>query len=298
MSVIILNAKPRPSKKKMVEVRAVKDPKRIEMDARRTLKNLTEPVQLELENIIENMRDKSPKQVADELEVVRKNYDFKLSLISEDLATKWVQGVNLYNRTEMMKILRQALGINIGAIVDEAMKNDLEALIMENASYIRSIPDYLVGNVAKRVMQHFKGEPMPENRTLRQQIREEFKVSDGRAKVLARDQTAKMNTSLTKVRQEKLGIEWYVWKTVEDERVVGRPGGKYPKGTKLHRNHWIMQDKICKWEDPTVYSDDEGRTWKKRTEKMPQNAPGQDIMCRCRAAPYINIEKLKVKWAE
>lgn len=298
MSVLILNKKPKPAKKKMVEVRAVKDPKRIELDARRTLKQINEPIQEELELVIEGMRNKTPKQVGDELERVRQNADFRVSIIAEDIASKWVQGVNMYNRQEMMKILRGALGINIGAIVDEQLKRDLEVLIMENASYIKSIPDYLIGNVAKRVMQHFKGEPMPENRTLRQQIREEFKVSDGRAKVLARDQTSKMNTSLTQKRQTQLGIEWYVWKTVEDERVVGRPGGLYPKGTKLHRNHYIMQGKICKWDDPTVYSDDGGKTWKPRTEEMPQNAPGQDIMCRCRAAPYIDIEKLKVKWSE
>lgn len=298
MSVLILNKKPKPAKKKMVEVRAVKDPKRIELDARRTLKQINEPIQEEIELIIEGMRNKTPKQVGDELERVRKNADFRISVVAEDLATKWVQGVNLYNRQEMMKILRSALGIDIGAIVDEQLKRDLEVLIMENASYIKSIPDYLIGNVAKRVMQHFKGEPLPEGRTLKQQIKEEFKVSDGRAKVLARDQTSKMNTSLTQKRQEQLGIEWYVWKTVEDERVVGRPGGLYPKGTKLHRNHYIMQGKICKWDDPTVYSDDGGKTWKQRTQEMPQNAPGQDIMCRCRAAPYIDIEKLKVKWAE
>lgn len=298
MSVLILNKKPKPAKKKMVEVRAVKDPKRIELDARRTLKQINEPIQEELELIIEGMRNKTPKQVGDELDRVRKYANYNISIIAEDLATKWVQGVNLYNRQEMMKILRSALGIDIGAIVDEQLKRDLEVLIMENASYIKSIPDYLIGNVAKRVMQHFKGEPLPEGRTLKQQIKEEFKVSDGRAKVLARDQTSKMNTSLTQKRQEQLGIEWYVWKTVEDERVVGRPGGLYPKGTKLHRNHYIMQGKICKWNDSTVYSDDGGKTWKKRTQEMPQNAPGQDIMCRCRAAPYIDIEKLKVKWAE
>lgn len=298
MSVLILNKKPKPAKKKMVEVRAVKDPKRIELDARRTLKQINEPIQEELELVIEGMRNKTPKQVGDELERVRQNADFRVSIIAEDIASKWVQGVNMYNRQEMMKILRGALGINIGAIVDEQLKRDLEVLIMENASYIKSIPDYLIGNVAKRVMQHFKGEPMPENRTLKQQIKEEFKVSDGRAKVLARDQTSKMNTSLTQKRQTQLGIEWYVWKTVEDERVVGRPGGLYPKGTKLHRNHYIMQGKVCKWDDPTVYSDDGGKTWKPRTEEMPQNAPGQDIMCRCRAAPYIDIEKLKVKWSE
>ena len=298
MSVMILNSKPKPSNKKFVEGKAVNDPKKIEMDARRRLKNLTEPVQLELEGIIENMRGKSARQVGEELEGVRRRYNFQIETVADTIASSWVDGVNQYNKNKFMSYMRKVLGIDIGAIVDEAMKDQLDVMMMESASYIKTIPDYLVGKVAQRVLQHYKGEPMPENRTLRQQIREEFKVSDGRAKVLARDQTSKMNTSISAIRQTNLGIDTYIWKTVEDERVVGRPGGKYPKITKLHRNHWMMQGLLCKWDDPTVYSDDKGKTWKKRIQQMPQNHPGVDIMCRCRAAPYIDIEKLKVKWSQ
>ena len=298
MSVMILNSKPKPSNKKFVEGKAVNDPKKIEMDARRRLKNLTEPVQLELEGIIENMRGKSARQVGEELEGVRRRYNFQIETVADTIASSWVDSVNQYNKDKFMSYMRKVLGIDIGAIVDEAMKDQLDVMMMESASYIKTIPDYLVGKVAQRVLQHYKGEPMPENRTLRQQIREEFKVSDGQAKVLARDQTSKMNTSISAIRQTKLGIDTYIWKTVEDERVVGRPGGKYPKITKLHRNHWMMQGLLCKWDDPTVYSDDKGKTWKKRLQQMPQNHPGVDIMCRCRAAPYIDIEKLKVKWSE
>ena len=298
MSVMILNSKPKPSNKKFVEGKAVNDPKKIEMDARRRLKNLTEPVQLELEGIIENMRGKSARQVGEELEGVRRRYNFQIETVADTIASSWVNSVNQYNKDKFMSCMRNVLGIDIGAIVDEALKDQLDVMMMESASYIKTIPDYLVGKVAQRVLQHYKGEPMPENRTLRQQIREEFKVSDGRAKVLARDQTSKMNTSISAIRQTKLGIDTYIWKTVEDERVVGRPGGKYPKITKLHRNHWMMQGLLCKWDDPTVYSDDKGKTWKKRLQQMPQNHPGVDIMCRCRAAPYIDIEKLKVKWSQ
>lgn len=298
MSVMILNSKPKPSNKKFVEGKAVNDPKKIEMDARRRLKNLTEPVQLELEGIIENMRGKSARQVGEELEGVRQRYNFQIETVADTIASSWVNSVNQYNKDKFMSYMRKVLGIDIGAIVDEAMKDQLDVMMMESASYIKTIPDYLVGKVAQRVLQHYKGEPMPENRTLRQQIREEFKVSDGRAKVLARDQTSKMNTSISAIRQTNLGIDTYIWKTVEDERVVGRPGGKYPKITKLHRNHWMMQGLLCKWDDPTVYSDDKGKTWKKRIQQMPQNHPGVDIMCRCRAAPYIDIEKLKVKWSQ
>jgi len=138
---------------------------------------------------------------------------------------------------------------------------------------------------------------MPENRTLARQIKEEFKVSDGRAKVLARDQTSKMNSAITGLRQKSVGIDKYIWETSMDRRVVGTPGGLYPKTTKLHKNHYVMEGKVCRWDDPTVYSDDKGKTWIKRTEQMPHNHPGDDILCRCRAAPLIDIEELKVKWS-
>lgn len=298
MAVIILNKAPKPAQKKQIEGKVIDDPKSIENEARRTLKNITKPIQLELEYIIDNMRDKSAREVGKELEAVKKNYDFQLETTAEQIAENWVGKVNRYNKEKFMSHMRKALGIDIGAIVDEAMKDELEIMVMENANYIKSIPNYLVGHVADRVVQHFKGIPMPENRTLRQQIKEEFKVSDGRAKVLARDQTSKMNTSISAIRQVNLGIDCYIWKTVEDERVVGKPGGVYPKTTKLHKNHYIMQGLLCKWADPNVYSDDKGVTWKPRTAQMPHNHPGDDIMCRCRPAPFIDIEKLKVKWSE
>lgn len=298
MAVIILNKAPKPAQKKQIEGKVIDDPKSIENEARRTLKNITKPIQLELEYIIDNMRDKSAREVGKELEAVKKNYDFQLETTAEQIAENWVGKVNRYNKEKFMSHMRKTLGIDIGAIVDEAMKDELEIMVMENASYIKSIPNYLVGHVADRVVQHFKGIPMPENRTLRQQIKEEFKISDGRAKVLARDQTSKMNTSISAIRQVNLGIDCYVWKTVEDERVVGKPGGVYPKTTKLHKNHYIMQGLLCKWADPNVYSDDKGATWKPRTAQMPHNHPGDDIMCRCRPAPFIDIEKLKVKWSE
>lgn len=298
MAVLILNKKPKPAKNKKVEGKAIGDPKKIEFEQRRTIHRLQEPIQMELFDVIEQMRDKTASEVGRELEEIRKRYDFQISMVADQEAKAWVGKVNAWNKEKFMKNMRQALGIDIAAIVDEALQKDLDIMMYEAASYIKTIPEYLVGKVAQRVLQHFKGEPMPENRTLRQQIKEEFKVSDGRAKVLARDQTSKMNTSLTAIRQSNLGIEWYVWKTAEDERVVGRPGGLYPKISKLHRNHWMMQGLLCQWKDPSVFSADKGKTWQKRKPEMPQNHPGEDIMCRCRAAPFIDIEALKVKWSE
>lgn len=301
MAVIILNSKPKKSKKKYVRMKPVNNPTTIESEARRRLKKMTEPMKADIELILEQMQNDqrvTAAEVGRRLENIRKTYEEMFAMNAGQIAESWVNRVNQNNRKKMMADMRKKLGIDVGTILDEDMKKDLEIMMLEASTYIKTIPTQLVFKVSDRVLQHFKGLPFPENRTLRQQIKEEFKVSDGRAKVLARDQTAKMNTSISALRQKAVGIDMYIWRTVQDERVVGTPGGRYPKGTALHKNHYIMEGKCCRWDDPNVYSEDNGKTWKNRTEQMPHNHPGDDIMCRCRPEALIDIESLKVKWAK
>ena len=108
------------------------------------------------------------------------------------------------------------------------------------------------------------------------------RITGFRARLIARDQVGKLNSALTKAQYEYTGIKTYMWNTARDERVRGNPGGIYPKAVP---SHWIMDSLICRWDDPTVYSDDVGATWKKRTANMPQVAPGIEICCRCLPSP-------------
>lgn len=301
MAVIILNQKPKKAKKRYVRLKPVNDPKTIADDARIAMKKMTEPIKMDIETILEEMRQNNtmtPADVGHRLENIKKMYEEVFSLNAEQMSKVWVDRVNGYNRRKTIAELRESLGIDVGTILDENMQKDLDIMMWEAASYIKTIPSQLVGRVADRVLEHYKGIPFPQNRTLKQQIKEEFHVSDGRAKVLARDQTAKMNTSISAIRQANIGITMYIWRTVKDSHVVGTPGGKYPKGTKLHKDHYIMEGKYCRWDNPDVYSDDQGNTWKQRTERMPHNHPGDDIMCRCRPEAVVDIEKLRVQWAK
>lgn len=302
MAVIILNQKPNPSNRKRVIVKPIKDPKNIENDARRTIKKMIDPLKVDIEQVINQMRvnpNASMSSIGKQLDDLRKQYEFIFEENSDRVAKDWIDRINKFNRKKTMDELRDALGIDVSTIISEDFQEDLDIMRYEAAMLIKTIPSELVLRVSDRVLQHYKGIPMPENRTLQKQIKEEFNVSDNRAKVIARDQSSKMNTSISAMRQQAVGIDMYVWKTVRDQRVVGKPGGMYkynPKNDK-HKNHYIMEGKICRWDDPTVYSDDGGKTWKARTEEMPKNHPGDDILCRCRPAPYIDIEKLRVKWA-
>jgi SPP1 gp7 family putative phage head morphogenesis protein len=102
---------------------------------------------------------------------------------------------------------------------------------------------------------------------------------------IARDQIGKLNGQISKAQQTDAGIDEYTWQTAGDERVRGNPAGHFPKAIP---SHYIMDGKLCRWDDATVYSEDKGKTWKKRTDKMPQAHPGMEIQCRCTAIPYMD----------
>jgi uncharacterized protein with gpF-like domain len=109
-------------------------------------------------------------------------------------------------------------------------------------------------------------------------------LTDARAKFLARDLTGTFNSmALKSIHVGILGTPYYFWATAMDERVRGNPEGIYPKAVP---SHWEMQNKLCKWTDPSTYSTDYGRNWEAKTERMPKLHPGEDWQCRCTALPY------------
>lgn len=100
-----------------------------------------------------------------------------------------------------------------------------------------------------------------------------------RAEFVARDQLSKFNGDLTRKRQSDIGADWYIWRTMKDERVREEPDD----------NHRVMEGMLCQWEDPTVYSDDDGKTWKKKSGiGAPDLHPTEDYNCRCYAEVYLN----------
>lgn len=96
---------------------------------------------------------------------------------------------------------------------------------------------------------------------------------ENRAKLLARDQVSKLNGQLTAARQQQAGITMYVWRTSEDERV--------------RESHALMSGKLCRWDNPDVYSTDGGKTWIPRPASAVHLPPGQDYQCRCYAEPFF-----------
>jgi len=98
------------------------------------------------------------------------------------------------------------------------------------------------------------------------------KIKSWRVNLIARDQIGKLNGQVTQARMAAVGLELYEWSTSADERV--------------RDSHEVLDGKVCQWDDPTVYSEDGGKTWKDRPSDWCQLHPGYDIACRCTALSY------------
>lgn len=153
----------------------------------------------------------------------------------------------------------------------------------EQVSLITKATNDMKDAVARRVRDGVKKGAMPKEIT-RHVLSEMPGISFRRARIIARDQASKLNAELSRRRMSEAGLETYKWETALDERVRGNPSGKYPRAIP---SHWVMQGKICRWDDPTVCLNSSGE-WEKRPSEAVYLHPGQAILCRCVALPNWN----------
>ena len=97
-------------------------------------------------------------------------------------------------------------------------------------------------------------------------------LSDKHCKLLARDQMGKLNGQITEAQMTEVGLDMYVWSTSYDDRV--------------RDSHAVMEGLLCRWDDASVCSYDNGKTWVSRPSGAIDLHPGQDIQCRCVALAF------------
>lgn len=174
------------------------------------------------------------------------------------LASNVVQQSNTINKQKFYNTINKALGIDLSSVVgQENLGDELKAKTRENVALIVSIPEEyfkkIEAIVYSNIVQGTRANSMIK------EIKRVGKVTESRAKMIARDQTAKLNATLNQKRAQNVGSEEYIWRTSEDGRV--------------RHNHATKNGKRFKWSKP------------------PQDTghPGQDYQCRCIAEPIINF---------
>lgn len=115
-----------------------------------------------------------------------------------------------------------------------------------------------------------RGAPVKELREQIQDINAEY--SDKWAAFIARNEIGNLNEAVSRAQAEAGGFDMYEWLATQDEAT--RP------------EHEAMSGLVCRYDDGSVYSDDGGKTWKKRTAGMYHGEPGTDYNCRCCGVPF------------
>lgn len=134
----------------------------------------------------------------------------------------------------------------------------MAAATQANVELITSIPSQYLEKVGNAVMDNFVEGTRWED--LAKAIEQVGEVTESRAKLIARDQTSKMNGAFNEERQTSLGIDQYIWQTSGDERV--------------REEHAANDGQLFDWDKPPA-----------------TGHPGEDINCRCVAIPYFNLDQ-------
>lgn len=178
----------------------------------------------------------------------------------QQLATFFARKTSQAQRRELARQLSASLGVEV--LPDERyVPAMLDYFTHENATLIGSIPEELHQQVANLTARAFTKRMHPD--TFAAELEQRFKVAEGRARFIARDQLGKLWGQLNAVRQRGVGITKFTWRSQEDSLV--RPSHKH------------VANRVWSYDDPPAVG--------RNGERM---LPGEDFGCRCGADPIVD----------
>ena len=181
----------------------------------------------------------------------------------EDLAKRYAERTSIWQHTELGRQVRAQLGVDVLGTVPASAEPTVEAFVGENVSLIKSVGTDELSEIERIVTREFANGARHE--TIAAMIAVRFEIGERRARRIARDQVGKLNGQLAASRQQALGVEHFVWRSVGDIRVRGTPGGPFAGARPSHFE----------------------RNGKRYAYKAPPlgELPGMPILCRCSPEP-------------
>jgi SPP1 gp7 family putative phage head morphogenesis protein len=175
---------------------------------------------------------------------------------------------------EWKKVVKQTLGIDImdDYYMGEFYREALNVWIEDNVNLIKTIPKDSLGRMKEIVQEGFKTGKTATS--IVKEIQRTYGIEKRHARLIARDQTAKLHGQLAKAQQTDAGVNEYIWSTSGDSRVRER--------------HRELNGKRFRWDDPPVVDTKTGR----------RAHPGEDYQCRCVALPVFDIDTINVPIAK
>ena len=273
---IILNPSELTGKKDKRKGQSVKPSRSVKVNYRNALYDITRLLGRNTQEIISLLASDAPTpQILQQMTEAIRQSQLRVDAEAERIAQQFLDDADIQNKRRFENMLKQALGVDyLRTVTGENAQIALQAARATNVGLIKSISSEHWEKVLLAVNKNLSGTlSMP----LTSRLKQIGGITTRRASFIARDQTAKITSQLNQSRQHDAGINSYTWSTSEDQRVVGTPGGLYPKGSKAHRNHYKRDGKVYYWNNPPS-----------------DGHPGEAINCRCVAIPKIDLSELNI----
>lgn len=196
-----------------------------------------------------------------------------LQSVMDDLASQWqkrfnegagklgawfAQKTKNYSDSSLTNILKES-GFAVEFKMTEPMLDAYQAVIHEQVGLIKSIAERHLQEVQGMVMRSVQqGRNLAD---LSKELEQRYGVTKRRAALIARDQNNKATATITRVRQQEIGVTQAVWKHSH--------AGKHPRPSHVKADGEVYDV------DKGMYLDGE---WL---------LPGVAINCRCTAQPII-----------
>lgn len=186
-------------------------------------------------------------------------------------AMKMVEGVAIRNaRTWREAAVKSTRAHEIHMLLKNEFKHNkvFSSLIDSNSQLISSIPS----SIASEVVKHIASETIAGKRN--EEIIAYLQkivpgLTENRARLIARTETAKTQAAITQVRSQALGLHYYKWETSQDQRV--------------RSSHKHMQGVICSFDSPPNPEVLDGKK-----NQFGSYGPGTVPNCRCYAAVIVD----------
>jgi uncharacterized protein with gpF-like domain len=146
-------------------------------------------------------------------------------------------------------------------------------LVHQNAGLIKTLPS----NLANEIVRYAAEESMKGRRAsdIALEIQQWFpRHSKARAELIARTETSKAATAMTRARSELMGIDWYVWRTAKD-------------GDRVRKSHQIMEDVLVQWTNPPSPETLAGE------KDAGRYHAGNIYNCRCYPQPLVSLDEIR-----
>jgi SPP1 gp7 family putative phage head morphogenesis protein len=170
----------------------------------------------------------------------------------ERLAREFALKTSTHQRRQLAKQTRAALGVDVFAD-ERGVSALIDSWAAENAALIRSVSQRVIDEVALASTRAVSaGTLWPD---LAKEIEGRVGLGEKRSRLIARDQVGKLYGQVNAQRQRNLGVEHFIWRTVNDQRVRPRHAAIEGERFPLDGGH------------------------------PAEGLPGQPVLCRCYSEP-------------